>query len=248
MYVEGLWRYPVKSMQGEKLDEAVVTVGGFAGDRIYALLDVETGYIVSAKNPKHWADLLKMRPTIQNGLCIHLPDGSVIMERDIESELSKYLGRRVRLLSKAEGRMQYLGYWPRIEGLMGRGEYELGETMADSFYDASPIHIIIDKSLHDIVGVNRHAVKRFRPNIIIKTDGNITEADLVGHELEIGEVVLRVSRRTKRCIITTMAQPHLDEDLGILKAIYARHGGYLGVYASVLKEGRVRVGDQARII
>ena len=34
MYVKELWRYPVKSMQGESLPEAEISVGGIDGDRL----------------------------------------------------------------------------------------------------------------------------------------------------------------------------------------------------------------------
>ena len=46
--VTDLWRFPVKSMRGERLTEAFVTEQGIQGDRAYALLDVETGRVVSA--------------------------------------------------------------------------------------------------------------------------------------------------------------------------------------------------------
>jgi uncharacterized protein YcbX len=50
--VAGLWRYPVKSMIGEELNTSFITKNGVLGDRAFALLDYETGHVVSAKNPK----------------------------------------------------------------------------------------------------------------------------------------------------------------------------------------------------
>ena len=49
--VASLWRYPVKSMLGEKLDQVDTTSKGLLGDRAYALWDHETKRIASAKNP-----------------------------------------------------------------------------------------------------------------------------------------------------------------------------------------------------
>lgn len=46
--VVSLWPYPVKSMQGEELSAAAVTVRGIAGDQAYALIDRETGLVASA--------------------------------------------------------------------------------------------------------------------------------------------------------------------------------------------------------
>src|SRR5215470_13184624 len=59
--VAALWRYPVKSMRGEELDSSEVTDRGLLGDRAYALVDLETGKVVSAKNPRKWPNMLEFR-------------------------------------------------------------------------------------------------------------------------------------------------------------------------------------------
>ena len=56
--VASLWRYPVKSMQGEELSEGEVTQYGLLGDRVYALVDAAEGKAVSAKNPVRWPMVL----------------------------------------------------------------------------------------------------------------------------------------------------------------------------------------------
>ena len=53
-HIVALWRYPVKSMQGEQVDWSAVTERGLVGDRAYAILDRETGHIASAKHPRKW--------------------------------------------------------------------------------------------------------------------------------------------------------------------------------------------------
>src|SRR4051794_6558906 len=60
VHIASIRRYPVKSVLGESLDTANVGYAGLAGDRRYALQDVETGTIAAAKNPKKWAKLLTM--------------------------------------------------------------------------------------------------------------------------------------------------------------------------------------------
>ena len=44
MRVAELWRYPVKSLQGERLDSAPLSAGGVEGDRAYAIYDLDTGW------------------------------------------------------------------------------------------------------------------------------------------------------------------------------------------------------------
>ena len=56
--VASLWRFPVKSMGGERIEEVELTETGFVGDRAYALIDVATGRVVSAKSVKHFPGLL----------------------------------------------------------------------------------------------------------------------------------------------------------------------------------------------
>ncbi|MDT7672284.1 MAG: uncharacterized protein QOD82_186, partial [Pseudonocardiales bacterium] len=55
--VVGLWRFPVKSMLGERVETADITDVGIVGDRGYALIDRQTGKVVSAKHPRLWPDL-----------------------------------------------------------------------------------------------------------------------------------------------------------------------------------------------
>ena len=59
--VATVWRYPVKSMLGEELNASQVTTRGLLGDRAHALVDHETGKVVSAKNPNKWPELFAYR-------------------------------------------------------------------------------------------------------------------------------------------------------------------------------------------
>ncbi len=78
--VQQLWRFPVKSMAGEVVPEVTLTAGGVHGDRAYASLDVETGRVASAKDVRHFPQLLQCRaafvaPPIAGD---DLPDGSEV--------------------------------------------------------------------------------------------------------------------------------------------------------------------------
>src|SRR5437763_11959924 len=95
MRVSELWRYPVKSLQGEQVDSVAVTADGLEGDRRFAIYDVETGFGLTARRvpellfaSARWRD---------DGLVeITLPDGSRPREDDA---LSAWLGRPVDLRS-----------------------------------------------------------------------------------------------------------------------------------------------------
>src|SRR5436305_15255917 len=61
--VAALCRFPVKSMLGEQVPAAELTLSGVVGDRAYALVDSQTAKVVSAKNPKMWPAMLPVGPT-----------------------------------------------------------------------------------------------------------------------------------------------------------------------------------------
>ena len=49
MHVSELWRHPVKSLQGEPLDEVTVENSGLLGDRKWGIVDQETGMVLTAR-------------------------------------------------------------------------------------------------------------------------------------------------------------------------------------------------------
>src|SRR5260370_23272898 len=78
-----LWRYPVKSLRGERMREATITADGVLGDRGFAIRELKYGAILSAKM---WPSLFALRagwatePTAEGGgvVRVELPDGSSI--------------------------------------------------------------------------------------------------------------------------------------------------------------------------
>jgi uncharacterized protein YcbX len=129
--VEGLYRFPVKSMRGEALAEAELGASGVVGDRAYALLDETDGRIASAKSPRKWGGLLGFRATFVDEpqpdadpppVAVEFPDGTVVRsdDPDVHALLSKALGRPVRLIASAGAEtagLQFEEVWPDIEGL-----------------------------------------------------------------------------------------------------------------------------------
>ena len=99
--VSGLWRFAVKSMKGEAINEAILTARGIIGDRAYALIDTDTGKVVSAKSVKLFPQMLSCRaeyiepPTPEGKLPpvrITLPNSTTTTtgSRDASSVLSSF--------------------------------------------------------------------------------------------------------------------------------------------------------------
>ena len=91
--VAALWRYPVKSMQGETLTEAEIGPTGIVGDRGWVVVDSETGLGLTGRREPQL--LYAHAALVDDGVSITLPDGSV---PDDDEALSTWLGRAVTLV------------------------------------------------------------------------------------------------------------------------------------------------------
>jgi uncharacterized protein YcbX len=259
--VTEIWRYPVKSMMGEELDVAEVTEHGLLGDRAYALVDAETGKVASAKNPRRWPNLFDFRATFLElprdpsslpPVRITFPDGDSLSTDagDVELRLSAAVGRPVRLARQSTAGAKAEGYWPDYEWLAQRDEVFDFPLPPGTFFDGAIIHLITTATLDRLQALtptSRFEIPRFRPNFVIEpTDGSegYLENDWCGQTISLGEVRLRIDGPCPRCIMTTLAQGSLPKDPGILRTAVQENHGNIGVYATVVRDGRVCRGDE----
>jgi uncharacterized protein YcbX len=170
-------------MLGEELNSSCITERGLLGDRVYAIIDQQTGKVASAKNPGKWGKLFDFRAafidspqTVENipPVRITLPDGSQIFSNhhEIDRILSKVLGREVSIMNASLEKPSYEEYWPDIEGLAQR-ETVTDEAMPpQTFFDIAVIHLLttstIDR-LRELYPEGRFEVRRFRPNIVVES-------------------------------------------------------------------------------
>jgi uncharacterized protein len=273
-FVGEMWRYPVKSMMGEQVQSAEVTERGFAGDRAYALVDLETGKVASAKNPRKWGSMFEYRALFAEAIeagkqappvKITLPNGSVVESSNSTAAeiLSNALGRKVAIIAEAPPSAKLEEYWPDLEGLSHRDtvtdERVAPAAPAGTFFDCAAIHLVTSATLARLAEVypaGRFEARRFRPNLVVETPGleGFVENDWVGRQLLIGDVRLNVIIPSPRCVMTTLAQGDLPADAGVLRAA-AQHNRVMiqpvgvempsvGVYAVVEQGGSIRKGDE----
>ena len=257
--VAALWRYPVKSMQGEELSSAEVTELGLLGDRRFAVVDPATGKVASAKNPAKWPGFLQFRaayvspPRMGAALPpvrVMLPDGTSVTseEADLPKLLSGALGREV-LFSGATGTARAEDYQPDTDEVV---EWDLPPG---TFFDCARVHLVTTAALdrlRELYPAGRFEPRRFRPNVIVATGARYSgfvENDWVGRRVAIGEsVLLEVFQSAGRCVMTTLPQFDLPKDPGILRAVVQHNDAAVGVYADVLAGGTVRRGDVVRVL
>jgi len=102
--VKQILRFPVKSMGGESLNTAQVDENGVKGDRIFALKELETGFIVSAKNPKKWKAIIELEAFLEHKKIKirQVETGQIIdNENDIVNLVEKLTSRKVSLVSNS---------------------------------------------------------------------------------------------------------------------------------------------------
>lgn len=185
--VRSLHRFPVKSMLGEDLAECAVGERGLAGDRGYALLDVERATVASAKDPRRWGTLLQCSARYVEEpvpgspvppVVITLADGTWVRSdaANVHDVLSAALGHPVRLLREPPEKAQFDEVWPEIEGLAPQGfidgtrhahETETGESVSrialgalaptGTFFDLAPLHLLTTATLDMLVEAEPHA-------------------------------------------------------------------------------------------
>src|SRR5579875_3290421 len=267
--VASLRRYPVKSMLGEELAAACVTPAGLAGDRRLAVVSRTTGKVASAKYPRLWRGLLTASARIPDEavpgrVLVTLPDGRAMWSADpgIDAVLSAFLSQPVTLAADPEPGASLDRAVPDAvlrDGVTAEVSRIAAAAPAGTFVDYAPVHLLTTSTLRRIAELSprqRADAERYRPNIVIRTaaDG-FAENDWLGRDLRIGgQLVLRVIARTPRCAMPTLAHGGLPRDADALR-VPARHNRIVpfgdrgpepcaGVYAAVLRPGRVRVGDR----
>ena len=277
--IDAVFRYPVKSMLGTRVEQADVRASGVLGDRGWALVDRQTGKVASAKQPRLWRSLLQLRAEYHGGagqpepaaaVTIILPDRTSVRagEPGTDEVLSRFVGRPVSL---RHGRAAGAGIDRAVpEEVVAHGVranvaaewLELAEQApGDSFVDYAPVHLITTATLTTVRAVAGPALRPrvFRPNLIVATPGltGYAENDWVGRQLAIGDQVrLEIFLPTPRCAIPTLAHGQEPGNPQVLRALARSNrlplDGFgpqtcAGVYAKVIRPGRVRAGDEVRI-
>jgi uncharacterized protein YcbX len=214
--VKELFRYPVKSMLGERLERIEVGERGVIGDRAWALRESANGKVVSAKK---FARMLELRATYESPpradepddqsapIKIQLPDGRSLHAAgaDAAAMLSAVIGREVVIERAQPSQYTRAGIDPGtifgdvpIESVMPQ---LTGATMPDTFallngtfFDSATMHVLTTGTLahiRSLVGEGAQIdARRFRPNIVVDTGATangFVEDEWLGQTLEVGD-------------------------------------------------------------
>ena len=273
--VATIYRYPVKSMMGETLSEADIGEAGIPGDRSWAVRDEKCGGIRGGKKIPQLMTLAAQSGTAAPLITAADGDSASASSERINDWLSGKLNHPVTLwpLLPADQLDHYRRGAPDTEDfeqelravfgrlpdeplpdLAGFEELLEFESPPGTYFDAFPISIISQQSLNtmnQLEGESRFDVRRHRPNLLVDVPGSdhpFPEQAWVGKTLAIGSVTLRIDTTCPRCAMTTHGFDDLPQDPQIMRKMVANSEGNLGIYASVVKVGKVATGDSVGVM
>lgn len=250
MHVVELWRHPVKSLQGESLDAAVIEDTGLSGDRRWGIVDRETGRVLTARRAPSL--LLASSRLTDSGVEVRLPDGDVVTAPSAHADdvVSKWIGRDVAFVN-AESFGAGVGEF--FADATDDSSAVVSWTMPQGrFVDARPLLVLTTASLRQGRALHPDGVwatRRFRPNIVVDVDDDgWVEDGWCGRTVRVGTAVVRPVVPCERCTMVTRPQPDLERDLDVFKVLARHHGATLGVWSDVRTPGVVRVGDDVTVV
>lgn len=247
---------PVRSLGLEHPIEIDLTPNGVAEDRRFYLID-ERGFLVDRVVVGRLVQASAHTDPVGRTLRVTLPDGAAI-----EEEVR--LGDAVE--TPLHGRIAIghivLGPWAAaLTPLAGREVRIVRTDRIGGTRSANPASIISHGSVAELarqLGVPTVDARRFR--MLIELDGSVPhhEDDWIDQRIGLGETVLEVTERDARCAITTQDPDTGERDLDTLRTILRYRGplpdahgapkAMLGVLAQVEQPGRIRVGDEIRLL
>lgn len=232
-----LWRFPVKSLQGEQVESVLVDRDGMTGDRQFAIFDVQTGFGLTARRDPSLLFATASYRDDDHSVQITLPDGSIASD---DAALSRWLGRPVHLRSTnrsaaADPDRRYEN--PDDVEDESAGSWHPFRGSSAAFHDSAEAAV----SLASFTTIGAWAPRRFRTNVLVDGAG---EDELVGSQVALGGAVLDVGMRIDRCVMVTRPQPgDIERDADMLRTLHRDRQGCLAVGATVARAGTVSVGD-----
>ena len=243
---------PVRSLALEHPTEIEVTERGVAEDRRFYLTD-ESNRLVDRIVVGRLVQVAAHTDPEATMLRMTFPDGTVI-EGDVE------LGEAVE--TPLHGRTAVghvvIGPWGEaLAPIAGRAIRVIRCDRPGGTRSGNPASIISDGSLRELArhaGVDAVDARRFRMLIDLHDAAPLEEETWIGRRIAIGDAILRVTKPDARCAITTQHPDTGERDLDTLRMIISYRGlregkhADLGVLADVERPGRMRLGDEVRVL
>jgi uncharacterized protein YcbX len=256
--VESLWRYPVKSMRGDEMDEIFVGFSGVYCDRLFAFHSSASRAGLPYLTARDQRRMLCFRPRFRQPEKAAAPPNLREAE-NLASGATPVYADPTDLMLDVEtpaGRALAIDDPELIEMLRDGIDDKHQLTLLRSeraLTDCRPVSLIALQSIRQLAEETGVALdkRRFRANIYLDltTAEGFAEDAFVGRSLRIGSrVTVSILQRDSRCMIITLDPDTAEKNPAVLKAVAQKHDGMAGLYAAVLVEGMIRQGDPVELV
>ncbi len=252
--LSSIWRYPVKSMRGESVDESYVAYTGLMGDRVYAVSSSTADPVFPWHTNREHEEFVLYKARFKN-------PAQTLKPKTLEAALRERLNPPYPSASEfgvdvqiPNGETMDIEDPAFIDHLNDKSNGELRVFFTQkNMVDCRPLSLF---SLQTLDQLSREIdikldKRRFRANFYVdwNSSSGFYENELVGRKIRIGErleiVIIELDPRCKTISIdpdTAKVQPRL------LRHVVKKHGGFAGVFAAVLQEGAVKTGDKISLM
>lgn len=230
-HVEAIFRYPVKSMAGERLESGTLGWYGLEGDRRLAFRRVDDCSGMPWLTASRFPDLLLFAPyRCQDGAHgdipthIRTPDGEEmpVFGEDLAKEVGRRYGAPVQMMQLRHG-----------------------------IFDEASISVIASDTVREIGRLAGRSldVRRFRPNIVVRLLRSVPfqEDEWLGGVLSFGEgddtPAIAVTMRDERCPMVNLDPDSAHPAPEVMKAVFQVNQNNAGIYGVVTRIGQLTVGQ-----
>jgi MOSC domain-containing protein len=254
--VDSVWRYPVKSMRGEELDEAFAGFSGIYGDRLFAFESSASPKGFPYLTAREQRRLLQYRPRFRYpdkaSRPINLTEAESMGANPVWADPSELM---VDVETPDEQSLAIDD--PALIDLLRADidqKHQLKIMRSErAMTDCRPVSIFSLQSALQLGEETGMAIdkRRFRANVYVDLTSaqGFAENEFVGRSLRIGpKVMVTVLERDARCMMITLDPETGEKTPSILKKVAQAHEGMAGVYGAVMVEGMLHKGDSVELL
>jgi len=254
--VDSLWRYPVKSMRGEELDEMFAGYAGVYGDRLFAFESSANHRGFPYFTGRDQRQMLRYRPRFRYPDKADRPINLADAEQRTAAPLSATPAELMLDVETPDGEIFAIDDPALIDKLLAGidAKHQLTLLRSDrALTDSSPLSLFSIQSARRVGEESGAAVDKrcFRANVYLDLPSHdaFGEDEFVGRNLRIGsKTVIAILKRDSRCMMITVHPDTAEKTPAILQTVAQAHDGKAGVYAAALVEGIIRKGDPVELL
>jgi uncharacterized protein YcbX len=254
--VESVWRYPVKSMRGEEMDEIFVGYAGVYGDRLFAFVSDARPKGFPYFTGREQRQMIRYRARFRDAGTAARPSNQREAEENGAWPLPASVMELAVEVETPDGKFLEIDDPSLIDSLRAGTEHSNGMTLRRSdraMTDCAPLSVFSLQTVHQLALESGTPVdkRQFRANVYVDLGDRpaFAEDEFVGRSLRLGsKVVVNIVKRDGRCMMITLDPDTAEKSPAVLKAVAQKHENKAGLYAAVLIEGTVRKGDPVELL